>query len=633
MIHLKDVREPKSGPEAAKLWHARLERAVEFRDKHWNGPKTWRAANRLVKGDHWKEKKDPDSLDSDTPDDKVKVNMAGSVSQDFEAYLMRQAPKFVGEAQENPESQTSAEMQGHLLNYFWKEQRMQKQAKRSVRDMINLGHGILRTGWVTEINESINPDRDGKIEYRDIVKNEMPVLKRVSPFRFVFAPDASQYDLESARWCAEMLLMPLGDMLTSRKYTNDPTGKKLINKIKAGTIVPKFYEADDQKEIRESISNIAPDDQEVGPEELGSKLVVIYDVWDKKHNAHFHVIAGVNDDFLMYEEWPYPYLDGFPYVMGSYIELNDTHYAKGLMIELQDQQHELNRIRTSQFQHRRKVGRSLYMVLEAVNDSELSKLRTGKDGDAIKVPHMSAISEVPIPNLPQEAYKMEEIIKEDMRQLSGQNAMMAGAGLPSRTSAAEINKRASYSEMKMEDRIMAVDDMILRVAMQVLQHAKANMKKDKVVRIMGPWGNEWVTMTPEDIKEEVDLELISTSTPKGETDLEKTTATNLMNMILQQLPTLQQMGVEINMVELFKWVFTKYGAEKEAARFFPGIGDPPGPMLPDPQTAAALEGQQAALQQQPGSQSSLPDEQQQAQMEGVAPESLAQGAQGALGQI
>jgi hypothetical protein len=623
MIHLEDIREPKVGKEAAQLWHKRLEKAVDFRDRHWNGPKTWRAANRLVKGDHWKDKKDPDSLDSDTPDDKVKVNLAGSVSQDFEAYLMRTAPKFVGQAAEDPEDQTSAEMQGHLLNYFWREQRMQKQGKRAVRDMINLGHGIIRTGWVMEVDASVNPGKDGKVEYRDIVKNEMPVIKRVSPFRFAFDPQASEYDLESARWCAEMMLMPLADFMTNTKYTRDKGGAKVINKIKSGAIMPRFYHQEKEGE-REAIRSVAPDEIDRDDPELGTKLVVVYDVWDKKHNAHFQILAGVDEDFVYYEEWPYPYLDGFPYVMGSYIELNDVHYPKGLMIELQDQQHELNRIRTSQFQHRRKLGRSLYMVLEAVNDSELTKLRTGKDGDAIKVPHMGSIAEVPQPNLPSEAYRMEEVIKEDIRQLSGQNAMMAGAGLPSRTSAAEINKRASYSEMKMEDRIMAVDDMILRVAMQILQHAKANMKTEKVVRIMGPWGNDWVTLSPEDIKAEIDLELISTSTPKGETDLEKTTATNLMNMILQQLPLLQQMGVEINMVELFKWVFRKHGAEAEAARFFPGLGEPPGPALPNP--AAAAPGQQQPPQGEPG----IEDSQMEAQMQGVSPESFAAGDLGGL---
>lgn len=628
-IKLKDVREPKSGKEAAALWHRRLEKAVEFRDKHWNGPKTWRAANKLVKGDHWKEKKDPDALDSDTPDDKIKVNLAGSVSQDFEAYLMRRPPSFTGEAAERAEDQTSAEMQGNLLNYFWKEQRMQKQAKRAVRDMINIGHGIIRTGWVQELVESINPNRDGKVEYRDIIKAEMPVIKRVSPFRFVFDEHASEYDLESARWAAEMILMPLADMMTSQKYNHDKSGSKIINKIKSGDIVPNFYDPHEHDKARLAIRSVIDSDGLEDDGELGTKLVVVYDVWDKKHNAHFHVLAGVNDDFLFYEEWPYPYLDGFPFIMGSYIELNDTHYAKGLMIELQDQQHELNRVRTAQFQHRRKLGRSLYMVLEAVNDSELTKLRHGKDGDAIKVPHMNAIAEVPQPNLPNEAYQMENIIKEDIRQLSGQNAMMAGAGLPSRTSAAEVNKRASYSEMKMEDRIMAVDDLILRVGAQVLQHAKANMKKEKVIRIMGAWGNEWVEMTPEDIKAEVDLNLISTSTPKGETDLEKSTATNLVNMVLQQLPTLQQMGVQLNMVEMFKWVFRKYGAEKEAGRFFPGLSEPSGPQLPSPEVAAAMMEMQGGQPSPPGvGGPGIPDEQMGAQMEGVQPESLAQGPQG-----
>jgi hypothetical protein len=620
MTKMKDVREAKVGGDAASLWHKRLEATREFQEKHWNGPKMWTAAERLLRGDHWKQKKDDDSLDSDTPADKIKVNLAGAVAQDFEAYLMRQAPKFIGHAANNPDDQGSAEMQGELINYFWREQRMQKQAKRSVRDMIGIGHGIVRTGWIQEIDLSVNPDKDGLVEYRDIVKEEMPVIKRVPPKRFLFDKNASEYDLESSRWCSEMLLMPYADLLSSLKYNNDPGGRKILAKIKAGEITPKFYKGE-QEERREAIKEVVPDAD--AEDELGTELVVIFDTWDKKHRAHFHILAGVDDDFLYHEPWPYEYLDGFPYVMGSYIELNDSHYAKGLMLELQDQQHELNRVRTAQFQHRRKLGRSLYMAVDAVQESELSKLRTGKDGDYIRVPHQNAIGEVPIPNLPEESYRMEEIIKEDIRILSGQNAMMAGAGLPSRTSAAEVNKRASYSEMKLEDRIMAVDDLILRVAMQVLQHAKGNMKKEKVIRLMGAWGNEWQVLSPEDIKAEVDIVMISTSTPKGDTDLEKQQATNLMQMVLEQLPLLQQMGIQLNIVELFKWVFRKHGAEKEAGRFFPGLSEPPGPQLPlqPPPEPGALGSQPSGPEGVPA----IGDEQMQAQLEGVQPGSAEMG--------
>lgn len=619
---LSDLQEPKAGPKAAELWHARLERAVEFRDKHWNGIKSWKAANRLVRGDHWTDKKDPDAISSDEPDDRVKVNLAGSISSDFEAYLMRRTPIFHGDAAENAEDQTFAEGQGHLLNYFWKEQRMQKQAKRAVRDMINIGHGIIRTGWIQELEETLNPDKDGFINYSEAIKKEMPIIKRVSPFRFVWDEFASEYDLESARWSAEMYMMPLADMLRSRKYNGDKAGAKLIARIRSGEIQPKFYVAADDKN-REAVRSVAPNDEEFDDDLIGQNLVVIYDVWDKKHKANFHILAGVNEDFLFYQKWPYDYLDGFPFIMGVYIEMNDIHFPRGLMIDLQDQQHELNRIRTAEFQHRRKLGRSMYMVTEALPDSEKTKLRTGKDGEVITVPHMAAIQAVPTPTLPAEAYRMEEIIKEDMRQLSGQNAMMAGSALPSRTSAAEVNKRASYSDIKLEDRIIAVDDMILRVGEQILAHTKANMKKPKIVHIIGPWGNDWPEMTPEQIAVQADLRLTSTSTPVGDTDQAKSTADQLMTTIMNQLPLLNQMGIELNLTEMFKWWFAKHGAEKEAGRFFPGISDPPGPQLPDPANAEA-----AGPQAPPGAPPNIPADQVTAQQEGVQPQSLAQGAQG-----
>jgi len=135
-------------------------------------------------------------------------------------------------------------------------------------------------------------------------------------------------------------------------------------------------------------------------------------------------------------------------------------------------------------------------------------------------------------------------------------------------------------------------------------------------------------MTPEDIKAEIDLELVSTSTPKGETDLEKSTATNLMNMVMQQLPLLQQMGVEINLIEMFKWIFRKHGAEKEAGRFFPGLSEQPGPQLPDPTRQEESPAGQPPLA---GPEPQIDDAQMEAQQQAVQPQSIAQGPAGALG--
>lgn len=611
---MRPKTEQKVGADAYRLWPKRVENAVRWRRKHWNGDLAWDKAYALARGDHWPSKSNTDAVDSETPSDRIKVNLAGSTAQDFEAYLMRTEPRFLGEAELNEDDQLSAVLQGELLTKAWHEHRMQKQAKRAVRDMIQIGTGILRTGWQMTLDTSVKPDKDGEVNYNDYVREESPWMRRVAPKRFVWDPDSPEYDLDTARWAAEIFLMPKPDVLASRKYNEDEQGKKIINKLKSGTL-----EATDYSGWRAAVAGSQDDLTDEHEEDPASTLYVIYDVWDKKFGMHWQFLAGVDEGPIFEEPWPYPYLDGFPFIMGSFIELNDQHFGKGLMMEVEDQQHELNRIRTSQFQHRRRMGRRLYTATQAIEPSELLKLKGGKDGDVVRVPNQGALAVLQDAPLPADTFRVEDIIKEDIRELTGQSAMMAGHSLPSRTSAAEIKERQTYAGMKLEDRVNAVDDFILRAAMQILQHMKANMKKSKVVRIAGPLGNEWEELTADDIKAEVDIKLVSTTTPKGLPEMERQQATNLFQIILSNYPTLVQAGVYLDLATMFQWLFRKYGVEKEVSTFF-SKEPPPGA------EALMMGGGQGGQQAPQGLPSGVPPGDQAISAAGVSPSSADLGA-------
>src|SRR5262249_49436051 len=153
---------------------------------------------------------------------------------------------------------------------------------------------------------------------------------------------------------------------------------------------------------------------------------------------------------LKADNWPYEHLDGFPYVLAVYDEMNDEIYGEGLPFAMEDQQLELNRIRTAEFDHRRNFGRPrLAGNRNAIDELELAQLQSGTDEDAV-VNGPDAITPIPYPSIPPDNYQVENVIKEDIRTLIGADQLTQGGNLPSRTSATEINTRSGYTGMKVD---------------------------------------------------------------------------------------------------------------------------------------------------------------------------------------
>lgn len=553
-------KETSTGEETYRIWHNRIDQTLAWRYNHWNGPRNWDRAYSLYKGDHWEsDDMDVEIVKSDNRRDKITVNLTGSSIQNMVPFLMSSRAVFVCKPTK-PGSVEGAKLQEAVLNFEYEQRGMQEQIEKAVLDCVIMGHGITANGFILEIDEAVKK-MEGEIVYADYIKKESPYIRRVSPYMFLYDPTASEHNLATARWCAEIIYQPIKDILANSNYL-----KSTLESIKVGE-----YSITTKRGFINPDSSI--DETELNEED---ELGVLYQIFDKKYRKYYLFAAGVLEP-LVEKDWPYPYLDGFPYQKVDFVPIPDCPFPMGLALAVEDQQLELNAVRSRMFSHSRRFDRK-YQVLDTVDETEADKLIEGADGTIVMVPVIGAVSPIADAPLSQDHQLIEAMIKQDFQSLTSQDALIQGGNLPSRTTAGEVNARGSLFRMKLDSRVASVDRFVLQNGIQTLQHIKYNFLTDKVIKIVGNSGEYWVEYTIEDIQDDVDVTMESIAAPKVDPILDRQQSIQIFQMILQAAPAIQQVAQAFDFIELFKWMFSKLG-DKEIGRFFKPSLIPNAPLI------------------------------------------------------
>lgn len=605
--------EKRSGEESDRLWMARIRGGLRRRRNHFNGDNLWRREKQLLEGRHWETLQSNTESEQPSPDNprsRIVVNKTGSAVDNLLPFLVNREPEFIGRPKRGADETEIAKAQAALLNNRWQELRFTRQLKKAAENFVTFGTGFLSTGYIFDLDESATPDKDGMISYDDFVRQDEPTLRSISPFNVIPDWSAPDSDLHSSRYFIEVKHKILQDVISNRFYSQAVTRDIASGKEAPTTLndfITEFGTPNKSIELLRDLEKPLEEDS-MG----GQKIVIEYHVWDKKFRMFKIFLDGVERP-LLEDAWPYDYIDGFPFAMAKFISIPDEFFGLGLPYALRDQQDELNRIRTFEFLHRRRhAARKVGYQKNALSDIDVNLLDDPEGGTYVPLNTNArlAFTEVPAPDIPQDTYRIEGIIEQDFNDIMGRDQLFAGGQLPSRTSAAEIRARQGFIGAKIEGKTGELDNMVLDAGIQVLQHMKANFTIPQVVRLIGPDGLNWVELSPSDIREEVTIELESTSKERFDPEREAERALTFWQTAVQGLQL--GLGQVVNVQELFKWVAEKMRI-KDIDRFLLGED----PTIPAQGGAAPAPG--------------LPTEGEtsetaQLQQEGVAPESLAGGA-------
>jgi hypothetical protein len=562
--------EEKSGEIAWHMWWARIRACQRYRSEHPFGEQRWQRWYDLYKGIQWEDLDDLYDISSDNLPERVTVNITASSILTMVPFLVNSNAKYNCEPR-TPEQVVAAMLKEKIINYEFEHRECNDQLRRVVYDGTIIGHGIVKSGFTVQVDESVRA-AVGTIEYDEMIEDESFFLKRKRPFDFWFDYSAPECNLATARFCFERYHKYVADVVENTSYK-----KSIRDKIKRGDYGDLTgLNSNEYGHENEGYDWLKGEDYT-----LDSGVATFYEVWDKRFNQVLTFCEGILEPLRVIDN-PYPYLKGmFPYIQYDYIYLPDEPWGCGIPRFTEAQQYEINRHRTFGLNHRRKASARIYEVHEDVDNDEKEKLPEAEDVTFIEVPEMGLIK--PVPDLPLSPdYPLyEAVLKSDFNELTGLDALARGERLQSRATLGEVNARGNILGLKINERVKEVDRLFLKSGKHASAHIGANYYKTMVVRLVGLQGEFWVQVNHEDIKDEIDISMETVSAPQRDPNVDMQQRLQGLQVIMQNALPLIQAGAippdEINFVEVLKWFFE--GFERvDVGRFFKSALVPVNPL-------------------------------------------------------
>lgn len=594
-----EIEKP-SGEEADKATAACLDATMDRMAKDYHPG--WRRHMAMIEGNHWQifdvGANNPDDVSASKPRDFITVNESGANFDRMMTFLMRQNPKILCRPKK-PEDYVAAMLQEAAINQEWKDKDCQSQLEQATRFCVGTGNGFLEVGFRRETDEELYDARQGSITYEEYIKEESVYLEAKDPFCILYDLEAKQKNLDTARWCAEIFFAAPGDVFNNKTY--QAQGSDILNKIKSGHQHPLTVGAllKDGNYLDKKFAEMYDNDRD---------RFVLVKWWDKKWRTRKIYIKGIDKPILT-EQW-YDHMEGFPLIHQRFIDLAGKNFGVGLVDWIEDQQYELDRTRTHMFYHRRRITGGKYAYSADILPENMEAFKKG--ALALETPSgrtpREFINAIEYPQLSPDEYAIEERIKDDIRNMTAINEMMRGGNLPSRTSATEVNTRATLASAILDARAAVVDRTVVKAVRMMLAHMKAFYYKERIVEFAGPageyWGqvsNEppgpdgryWAPYTKEQIQAECDIEIETTSAPRVDPVMEKQQDLQELQIFLGAAPTLAQLGVPFNLAEYIRSYLNKHG-DKDAARYYPLLRIIQAPIQTQTEVAAAQQAQQTS---------------------------------------
>ena len=396
-----------------------------------------------------------------------------------------------------------------LLNYYYRELNIKRQIDKALMDALIGPWGIVQIGYTTA-TEKIKDDE--LLEVSELIREESPYVQRISPLDFRVDSEAKDSHLEDARWTAARWIKSLEDVKRNDRYKNTA-------KLKSNfTVDTNFSDSSFKSPSQNSTMSMTSDWERVEG----------WDIWDKKTNRLITLVE-THDKFLYEGEWPLSF-EGFPYEIIYFNENPDELFPISDVEIYQAEQDELNRIRSLQLEHIKKISQRKYISQQnMLSEEEKRKITHGPSGTIAECTGDPERALVPIKDasVSQDIYLIARMLKEDIREGSGVPQFEQGIAEKFDT-ATEPALMAQATQTRKTERLSIVENYVVRIMRkfaQVLQQTMSeqsvsltqdqfteaqNSLPHKLSKITGPEANillPWITASKDDIQGEYEFSI------------------------------------------------------------------------------------------------------------------------------
>ncbi len=234
--------------------------------------------------------------------------------------------------------------------------------------------------------------------------------------------------------------------------------------------------------------------------------VEIYTMWDKGTRKKYVMTTGypgyLNSDDEEGEDWPYELeykSDTFPIAVHDAKRDRNTPYSWSEFKAYESQVIELNRIRQA-LQVHVKAALPKYVFTDAFGNKQVvNKVMNARSDEATLVDNLEAIKQLPVADMPADNFKMSQMAKEDLLDVSG---LLEYQGAPQADTATEASIMEGRSKMRKTMRSRLWEQFVVEIGAKLAQLCQQNMDESIAVEIAGPVGIEWLHVTKEQIQGE-----------------------------------------------------------------------------------------------------------------------------------
>ena len=437
-------------------------------------------------------------------EDRLLVNIAFATINVISPSVSVNHPKITVNARRY-ENAPNAVVTEEIVNYWWRHYECQREFRRSVKDMLVIGHGWVKTGYrfvekgvddYDTADEIASAAPESVTESELIITEDRPFVERISPFD-VFV-DADATNMSDIRWIAQRVRRPLKDVKKDKRY----------NASARAEASPSHYSKWGADEFRGSMRPRRSENDD-------DAYVEIWEYYDIDRGT-MSVFCDGGDKFLV-NPTEIPFAFGHPFVMLRNYEVPEAFYPMGELEAIEPLQMELNETRTQMMNHRKRFSRKWLYKESAFDPEGRSALESDEDNVLVPViseePLGSVITPMPAVISPPEFYNQSNLISADIDRVSGVSEYMRGALPEIRRTATEAAIAQDAANARASDKLAIVERAIADCARRLVMLAQQYLTGEQAIRVIGQGQQQmWLTFDREYIQGEFDFSVEGGST-------------------------------------------------------------------------------------------------------------------------
>lgn len=410
---------------------------------------------------HW-----PEGLWSEFGAERVIANSVFDTVNTLDAQLNARAPRVLLFPQ-TPESGATARLAEAALNYYVRELDLVRPMSRAVRDSFFAPIGVVTHGYSPPSEAAT---RRGRASEADLPLRNVPWIRREAIWNVRIDPTGESLHPAEARWFARRRLYRL-DEVQAHPSLRAPKGLRPTVSMDLERMRPRALR-----------------DQE---SDDWNQYVEVWFFFDRLERKWFGWSPGSDDDLILAErDWPIPW-DELPYDGVAFNEQCDDPFPESYVAQIAPIQLERNRIRTMMAILVKQLRRNVLVATGLLAEGERDKI-FGLGGPELheffdtgmNLPS-AAVAQVQTGGFPQELLAYEAILKEDIRERTGQSQMDRAQRI-NVTSATEAAFVQQGSDTQQGRNQQAVERFWKSAIRKFGQGVRAVVDEESLVPIVGP---------------------------------------------------------------------------------------------------------------------------------------------------